>query len=102
MEGKLHLERGEFEESTTLLSKSLDLCERTGWQANNAVFLGDLALGLAGLGRLDEALATIGRALVRAENSGERWYDAELFRIKGEMLLQKGSDEAAAAAEDCM
>ena len=92
LEGKLHLERGEFEESTTLLSKSLDLCERTGWQVNNAVFLGDLALGLAvvtWLGSMRLWRRLVERSFV-PRNSGERWHDAELFRIKGEMLLQKG------------
>jgi predicted ATPase len=32
--------------------------------------------------------------------TGERWYDPELYRLKGELLLQQSSDNQA-EAEDC-
>ena len=34
-----------------------------------------------GLGVLDEALATI-------DHTGERWWEAELYRLKGQLLLR--------------
>src|SRR5262249_34269225 len=60
---------------------------------------GAIAQGLAGLGRLDEALATLEQALAWAERTGERWYVAELLRIKGELLLQQENRDSVAAAE---
>jgi predicted ATPase len=98
--GKLLIARGEFALGSALLRDSLDACEQSGWRVSNAEFLGDFARGLAGLRRFDEAVAIVERALVRAESSHERWCQAELFRIKGEVLLQQGRDNEA-LAEDC-
>jgi predicted ATPase len=36
-----------------------------------------------------------------AERGGERWYVAELLRIKGELLLQEAADQSISAAEYC-
>jgi len=65
-------------------------------------FKGALASALAGLGQLDEALAAVDEAVAGAGQStdGQVWYVPELLRIKGEMPLQQGAGEAAAAAED--
>jgi predicted ATPase/DNA-binding winged helix-turn-helix (wHTH) protein len=96
--GKLLIARREFSEGCVLLQEALDLSECRGWRVSNAAFLGDLACGLAGLERFDEAIATVDRALVRAESSHERWCQAELIRIKGEVLLQQRSENEALAA----
>jgi predicted ATPase len=41
---------------------------------------------------LDDAMAADGRG----------WYAPELFRIKGEVLLQQAADQSAPAVEDCL
>jgi tetratricopeptide (TPR) repeat protein len=97
--GKLLIARREFSEGSVLLQEALDLCERDGWRVSNAAFLGDLACGLAGLERFDEAIATVDRALVRAESSREHWCLAELIRIKGEVLLQQRAENEALAED---
>jgi predicted ATPase len=56
---------------------------------------------LAGLGQFTEALATIDRALARANRGGERWFVAELLRNKGELLLHEAGDHSISAAERC-
>jgi predicted ATPase/DNA-binding winged helix-turn-helix (wHTH) protein len=98
--GKLLIARRGFSQGSVLLREALDLCERSGWRMSNAEFLGDLACGLAGLERFDEAIATVDRALARAESSREHWCEAELIRIKGEVLLQQRLGNEA-LAEDC-
>jgi predicted ATPase/DNA-binding winged helix-turn-helix (wHTH) protein len=99
--GKLLIARGAFAEGVALLRQTLDVRDRTGWQNGRAQFLGYLAEGLAGLGRLDEAADTIRRAIARAEQSGEGLYHAELIRIMGELLLQRSADTQTSEAEDC-
>jgi DNA-binding winged helix-turn-helix (wHTH) protein/tetratricopeptide (TPR) repeat protein len=50
----------------------------------------------------DEGLRVLDDALAMAESTGERCYEAELYRLKGERLLAYVSGGAgAAAAEDC-
>jgi predicted ATPase len=64
-------------------------------------FLGALAEGLAGLGRITEAIAAVERALGRVERGGELWNLAELLRLKGELLIQQAADQSISAAEGC-
>jgi predicted ATPase/DNA-binding winged helix-turn-helix (wHTH) protein len=98
--GALHIARGEFEQGVGLVRRSLEVCERTGWKIRRAQSLGSLAQGLAGLGRLNEAQDVIEQAITRADRFGESWCQPELFRIKGELLLQR--DRARhAVAEGC-
>ncbi len=40
------------------------------------------------IGQVDEGLRLLAEALVLADTTGERWYEAELHRIKGKLLLQ--------------
>ena len=40
----------------------------------------------------ETGLAVLAEALTLAETTGERWYEAELYRLKGELLLQQNSD----------
>jgi predicted ATPase len=37
-------------------------------------------------------------ALTHADKIGERWYESELYRLKGELLLQQNSDNHTEAA----
>jgi predicted ATPase/DNA-binding winged helix-turn-helix (wHTH) protein len=101
LEGKLLIERREFGRGAVLLRSALDTCDQTEWRICYPEFMGVLAEGLAGCGQLSEALATIDQALASAERGGERWYIAELLRIKGELLLQLAGDQPIPAAEDC-
>jgi predicted ATPase len=57
-----------------------------------------LAETLDAAGQKEEALAAINEAQERSERTGERWYLPELLRLRGELVLQQGSAEAAA---DC-
>ena len=96
--GKLLIERGEFARGIELISQTLEACEQTGWQMGYVQFLGCLAEGLAGLGRLEEAGPRVERAIAWADHHGENWYRAELMRMKGELLLQQS---LTIEAEDC-
>ena len=43
-------------------------------------------------GRVEEGLACIDEALAEARTHNERWWDAELHRLRGELLLMHGAD----------
>ncbi len=43
------------------------------------------AQGKAGL--IAEGLSRLAEALTTVDNNGERWYEAELYRLKGELTL---------------
>ena len=49
----------------------------------------------------EAGLTALAEALTLAETTGERWYEPELYRLKGELLLQQNSDNQA-EAETCL
>jgi class 3 adenylate cyclase/tetratricopeptide (TPR) repeat protein len=57
-----------------------------------------LANGLMVAGRLDGALDVLAQALAMIERTGERFYLAELLRLKGEVLARRGSHVEAEVA----
>jgi predicted ATPase/DNA-binding winged helix-turn-helix (wHTH) protein len=103
LKGKLLVERGEFAQGLLVLRDAFETCDRTGWHISYEEYKGALALGLAGTGRLDEALLAVDDAMAadRKKSDGRGWYAPELLRIKGEILLQQAADQLALAAEDC-
>jgi predicted ATPase len=52
------------------------------------------------LGQIDAAQASIEQALTQVEKSNERWFEAELHRLQGELLLQQDSKHQE-EAEQC-
>jgi predicted ATPase/DNA-binding winged helix-turn-helix (wHTH) protein len=102
LKGKLLVERGDYAEGLLVLRDAFETCGRTGWRLSYGEFKGALALGLAGTGRLDEALIALDDAMAAdREGEGQGWYAPELLRIKGEVLLQQAADQSILAAEDC-
>ena len=58
-----------------------------------------LAEACASVGQIDEALSALDEALPFARTE-EHYYEAEMNRLRGELLLKRGSTERG-AAEDC-
>jgi predicted ATPase len=56
-----------------------------------------LANGLRKAGRLDDALGTVGLGLAQAEQQTQHFYDAELNRLRAEILLDKNGSAAEEA-----
>jgi len=46
-------------------------------------------------GQVEEGLAFLDEALQIVKRTGERWFEAELHRHKGQLLLWQGHSEAA-------
>ena len=51
-------------------------------------------------GGLEAGLKVLKEALALVDNTGERWYEPELYRLKGALLLQQSSNNQA-EAETC-
>jgi predicted ATPase/DNA-binding winged helix-turn-helix (wHTH) protein len=98
LKGKLLVERGEFSQGLLVLREAFETGGRT-WRLSYPEFKGTLALGLAGTGRLDEALVALDDAMAAERENGHGWFAPELLRIKGEVLLQQAADRST--AEDC-
>ena len=52
-------------------------------------FMGLLAQAYASAGQIEEGLSTLAESQVALDDSGERWWQAELYRLKGELLLRR-------------
>jgi len=58
-------------------------------ELNRTVYLAWLARGYGGAGQVDDGLAAVAEALRLVDKNDERIYEAELYRIKGELTLQQ-------------
>jgi predicted ATPase/DNA-binding winged helix-turn-helix (wHTH) protein len=82
-----------------LLSKALELAGEARFLPRFLLPLGEMALYLGESGDVAQGLAAVDETLARCEARDERWYEAELKRIKGELLLRDGNMQSATDAE---
>jgi predicted ATPase len=97
--GAVLIARGEPRAGLAQVRAVLDDLRESCFVPYYPVTLGALAQGLGAVGQAKQGLATIDEALTRAERDGERWWIAELLRIKAELVLQAGGPSATWAAE---
>jgi predicted ATPase len=93
------VEQGQGAEGIAQLHQGLAAYRATGGQAVLPYHLALLAEAYGTEGQAGEGLAVLAEALTLVNNNGERNYEAELHRLKGELLLQQatGSDDEAEA-----
>ena len=72
----------------------------TGTRIFLPVCLSLLARAYGELGQFDEAWSHIGEAITAVETTKEKWYEAEVHRIAGEIALMSPEPDAA-KAEAC-
>ncbi len=99
--GMVMARRGDVAAGLTLLRKALELAGEARFLPRFLLPLGELAACLGEVGEVSLGLATADEALARCEARDERWYAAELWRIKGELLRHPGERRSAIAAEQC-
>ena len=75
------------------IREGLSAAEATGWRGHEPGLLGLLAEALALTGAIDDGLTVLAEALATAEASGARGADAELHRLRGDLLRRLPSPE---------
>jgi predicted ATPase len=94
------IRRGHAHVGLTLLRAALAELRNIQYGVYYIVFLGEYAEASGRAGNVAQGLAAIDEALARCERNEERWYVAELLRIKGDLVLRGGEPSAAGEAED--
>jgi predicted ATPase len=79
------------------MHQSVQAFRATGAELGRPYFLALLAEAYGTLGEAAVGLTVLTEALALAETTGERWYEPELYRLKGALLLQQNSDNQAEA-----
>jgi class 3 adenylate cyclase/predicted ATPase len=93
-------EQGCHEERIARLQKGLARCRGAKFELFRPYFLCLLAEACLETGRLDDGLSALTEALVFANKNEEREHEAEIHRLKGELLL-KQNDSNVAQAPGC-
>jgi predicted ATPase/DNA-binding winged helix-turn-helix (wHTH) protein len=97
--GVLGIRRADTARGLSLLRDGLSGFPKSNFQNRYVFFLGNLAMGALDAGDHHGALVTIDEALDQSESNDDRWYVAELMRIKGDLVLRQNEPEAAVSAE---
>jgi predicted ATPase len=93
-------EQGAEEVGMTQISQGLATYQATGTEAYRPYFLVLLAEAQGKTGRADEGLRVLAEARTLVDNTGERFWESELYRLQGALLLQQAVPDAA-QAEAC-
>jgi predicted ATPase len=87
------------EEGIPQISQGVESWQAAGNEAERSHFLALLAEACGTVGRAKEGLSTVAEALAHVHKTGERFYEAELFRLKGELLLQQARQQGRGNGE---
>jgi predicted ATPase len=88
---------GGAREAIDQIRESLAALEATGTLLVRPHFLALLAEVFSKVDEIEEALHLLDKAMAMVNSKGERYYEAELYRLKGELLLKANQGNA----EDC-
>jgi DNA-binding SARP family transcriptional activator/predicted ATPase len=89
---------GQVQEGMAQMREGMAAMQSAGVRLNLPGKLGSLAEAQAKAGRPEEGLTTLAEALAVVEETDERHWEAELYRLKGELLLMQGDDAEAEAS----
>ncbi|HSN54072.1 MAG TPA: AAA family ATPase [Candidatus Sulfomarinibacteraceae bacterium] len=94
-EGWLLLTGGEIEPAIERMGRGIVEAESCGTHHCLTLLLAVLAEAHLARAAVADGLAALDRAVARAELGGERFWEAEIHRLRGELLRCAGDDEAA-------
>jgi len=97
--GWVSAQQGRVEEGIAKLHQALEIYRATGVRFTLTELLGSLAEAYGMAGQIEKGLEFMSQALAEVERGGERYYEAELYRLKGELLLRQTETKDQAALE---
>ncbi len=87
LRGWVLAEQGQGEEEITQMHQGLATWRATGAEANRPYYLALLAEAYGKVGQTEKGLTVLTEALATVDRTGERFYEAELYRLRGELTL---------------
>src|SRR5205823_4545531 len=99
LQGWAGAQKGEATTGIARIRDGLAAAEATGARVGTPLFLTLLAEALALAGKIEEGLAVLDDALVKAAASGVRGWDAEIHRLRGELTGRLPYPDPAKAEE---
>jgi predicted ATPase len=90
--------QGQVKEGIEQLHQGLIAWRATGAEIARPHYLALLAETYGTMGQPEAGLTVLTEALALVDTMGMRWYDPELYRLKGALLLQQHADHQADAA----
>jgi predicted ATPase len=87
--------QGQAQEGIEQIHQGLRAYRATGTELTRPQHLALLAEAHGLMGQPEEGLTVLAEALTHTDTTGERWYESELYRLKGELLLQQNSTNQA-------
>jgi predicted ATPase len=88
------IEQGRPDEAIELIRQGVAAHQAIGVEVSHSRYLALLAEGLNKAGRTEEGLHELEEALALAQRNGEQYYQAEIYRLKGELLLMPSTGRA--------
>jgi class 3 adenylate cyclase/predicted ATPase len=92
--------QGQAQAGIEQISQGMMAWRATGGELMRPYYLALLAEAHGIIGDPEPGLKVLKEALALVDTTGERWYESEIYRLKGELLIQKNSDNQA-EAETC-
>jgi predicted ATPase len=87
-------EQGQVEEGIAQMRQGLTGRRATGAELGRPYYLAQLAEAYGKGGGAEEGLNVLAEVLAVVNQQGERWGEAELYRLKGELLLRRAAGES--------
>jgi DNA-binding SARP family transcriptional activator/predicted ATPase len=89
---------GQVQEAIPQIRQGMAVDQSDNVHLHIPLALRSLAQAQAQAGHLEEGLNTLAEALALVEETGERHWEAELYRLRAEMLLRQGNETEAEAS----
>jgi hypothetical protein len=84
-------EQGQGKEGIAQICQGLTNYQATGAELFRSHHLALLAKAYGNVGQAEEGLKVLAEALASVQQANERWHEAELYRLKGELTLAQSS-----------
>jgi predicted ATPase len=92
-------EQGQGDEGLALMRQGLGASRATGAEVERPYWLALYADASRQTGQVEQGLTALAEALLLVHKTGERWWEAELHRLKGELRLAQSYENWRAAEE---